>query len=88
MYLVLFPVRIIITFSKHFRKFSTPFEMSSSVPYDPYIPNQTTGDESNSRTAAIQAVCTILLQKSSHRLCHHNKLDLLTYSKLTTQSEL
>ena len=31
--------------------------MSSSVPYDPYIPNQTTGDQSNSRTAAIQAVC-------------------------------
>lgn len=30
--------------------------MSSSVPYDPYIPNQTTGDQSNSRTAAIQAV--------------------------------
>ncbi|EDK45371.1 hypothetical protein LELG_03550 [Lodderomyces elongisporus NRRL YB-4239] len=30
--------------------------MSSSVPYDPYIPNQTTGEQSNSRTAAIQAV--------------------------------
>ncbi|CAK9436853.1 uncharacterized protein LODBEIA_P13750 [Lodderomyces beijingensis] len=29
--------------------------MSSSVPYDPYIPNQTTGEQSNSRTAAIQA---------------------------------
>ncbi|CCE72706.1 Piso0_000297 [Millerozyma farinosa CBS 7064] len=29
--------------------------MSSSVPYDPYIPNQTTGDQSASRTAAIQA---------------------------------
>ncbi|KAI5903986.1 Synaptobrevin 2 [Candida parapsilosis] len=28
--------------------------MSSSVPYDPYIPNQQTGDQS--RTAAIQAV--------------------------------
>ncbi|KAI5970879.1 SNC2 [Candida margitis] len=27
--------------------------MSSSVPYDPYIPNQQTGDQS--RTAAIQA---------------------------------
>ena len=33
--------------------------MSSSVPYDPYIPNQTTGEQSNSRTAAIQAVSTI-----------------------------
>lgn len=32
--------------------------MSSSVPYDPYIPNQTTGEQSNSRTAAIQAVRT------------------------------
>lgn len=31
--------------------------MSSSVPYDPYIPNQTTDEQSNSRTAAIQAVC-------------------------------
>lgn len=31
--------------------------MSSSVPYDPYIPNQTTGEQSASRTAAIQAVC-------------------------------
>lgn len=31
--------------------------MSSSQPYDPYIPSQTTGDQSNSRTAAIQAVC-------------------------------
>lgn len=31
--------------------------MSSSVPYDPYIPNQTTGDQSNARTAQIQAVC-------------------------------
>lgn len=30
--------------------------MSSSVPYDPYIPNQTTGEQSASRTAAIQAV--------------------------------
>ncbi|CCE73267.1 Piso0_000297 [Millerozyma farinosa CBS 7064] len=30
-------------------------KMSSSVPYDPYIPNQTTGDQSASRTAAIQA---------------------------------
>lgn len=29
--------------------------MSSSVPYDPYIPNQTTGEQSASRTAAIQA---------------------------------
>lgn len=30
--------------------------MSSSVPYDPYIPSQSTGEQSNSRTAAIQAV--------------------------------
>ncbi|KAK6465197.1 Synaptobrevin/VAMP-like protein [Scheffersomyces coipomensis] len=29
--------------------------MSSSVPYDPYIPNQSTGDQSQSRQAAIQA---------------------------------
>lgn len=26
------------------------------MPYDPYIPNQTTGEQSASRTAAIQAV--------------------------------
>ena len=43
-----------ITDSHLFGSIST---MSSSVPYDPYIPNQTTGDQSNSRTAAIQAVC-------------------------------
>ncbi|KAF5210047.1 hypothetical protein FOB63_002967 [Clavispora lusitaniae] len=41
-----------ITDSHLFGSIST---MSSSVPYDPYIPNQTTGDQSNSRTAAIQA---------------------------------
>jgi len=41
--------------------------MSSSVPYDPYIPNQTTGDQSNSRTAAIQAVCTIHIITSEVR---------------------
>ncbi|CAK7900555.1 synaptobrevin homolog 2 [[Candida] anglica] len=29
--------------------------MSSSVPYDPYIPNQDSSEQSNSRTAAIQA---------------------------------
>lgn len=36
--------------------------MSSSVPYDPYIPNTTQGAQGGgSKTAAIQAVSTIFV---------------------------
>lgn len=41
--------------------------MSSSTPYDPYIPNQSTEDQSNSRTAAIQAVCIVFYHVLSQR---------------------
>lgn len=53
-------VRSIKTIRANLNSLYQRIEMSSSVPYDPYIPNQTTGEQSASRTAAIQAVSSII----------------------------